>query len=303
MYIGFDPSFLDTIVRLEDNKGELIDKLPLVGHHHRNSKIFRIAGGNGVNIAATLKALGIPVKLIVPTTDEFTKLLNERGIYDITAIGTEISETVAINWVEGEIQMNEVRSNLSAKNWTREVHELWMNNPVDVYLNWGLNKSSLEWVYLQWLGSCGVKYSDINFVDLQNQVKKYNYPLKPVIIEPGSIKDHKDKNELVNFLKYIDSVDSKFPMVLCANEEEEVEFVDINNITKIIHSSSEIKIMNTSIIEVPEIKDEIVTFVGAGDAFTSGIIYQLMNKNEDLIEIVNFAINIAQQKITGKLGV
>ena len=53
--IGFDPSFIDTIVRAQNSSGLLIDTLPEPGDHHRSSKINKTAGGNSVNISYTLK--------------------------------------------------------------------------------------------------------------------------------------------------------------------------------------------------------------------------------------------------------
>ena len=69
--IGFDPSFVDTLVRVENSDRSLAHELPLPGQHHRTPTIYRIAGGNGVNISAILTAIGIENTLVVPCDQEF----------------------------------------------------------------------------------------------------------------------------------------------------------------------------------------------------------------------------------------
>ena len=175
--IGFDPAFIDTLVRLESIDGELLDTLPPLGHHHRKTKILRVAGGNGVNISSTLLKLGVDHKLVIPLNDLFSSLLAMRGIKNnVVPISAEISETVALTMSGGELQLNEIKGKLQFKHWTQEVHQAWINSPIRLFLNWGLNQTSVEWVAIQWLASCDWSYDRIiNEKDLYNAALQTEY--------------------------------------------------------------------------------------------------------------------------------
>lgn len=300
--IGFDPSFLDIIIRLEDKNGNLIDKLPKVGHHHRNSKFTRIAGGNGVNIGTTLHKLGFDPKLVIPLNEEFIQLLNNNGLSNLEGIDSEISQTVAITWKEGEIQLNEIRGDLNRNNWTERVHDLWQDSPIHVMTNWGLNPSSLEWVYLQWISASGISYSEIQFDDLKKQAFGCRACKKYFVIEPGSIQEHRDREKLLEFLQYMSNC--AVNTILCMNEEEAIEYKEIKNFTKITHTATNVTIQNSNgkiIITVPPLQKEPVNFVGAGDAFTAGIVESILKNDMDIKNMVKNGIRVSQMKIIGIL--
>ena len=80
--IGFDPSFVDTLVRVQNIDGSLAKKLPLPGQHNRTPSITRIAGGNGVNLSAVLTSLKIDNTLVVPYDEEFVFALQVIFFYN-----------------------------------------------------------------------------------------------------------------------------------------------------------------------------------------------------------------------------
>ena len=159
--IGFDPSFIDTIVRAQNSSGLLIDTLPEPGDHHRSSKINKTAGGNSVNISYTLKKLQLSHNLIIPSNDEFDLLLGKRKLKVEYKLHNQINETVAINWNKGEIQFNDSSSTLNIDHFTKKVYQYWTDSHIQCLLNLGLNHTSLEWLSCLWLSSCGWEFEDI----------------------------------------------------------------------------------------------------------------------------------------------
>ena len=294
--IGFDPAFLDILVKLEDEEGNLNEKLPLPGHHHRMTRIHKQAGGNGVNIASVLCKLGYDVNLVIPLNNEFKDLLYIKGLNKITKINGEISETIAITWKEGEIQLNDVRCELGKEQWTGEIDKLWKETPIKLFTNWGLNIKSLEWVSKQFssITELFTNSSDSENNDLFN-INSLN---SHILIEPGSLKNHPDKHDLVKILKHIMSVPNEKLTILLANEEEADEFFSISGGVKIIHSKSEIQIFQedtSTIIQVPNLKCEPNTYLGAGDAFLSGIIHSILSGNIDPLLFVDQGIKTVQR--------
>lgn len=301
--IGFDPVFIDTLVALKSADGKLISELPEPGHHFRNAEISRIAGGNGVNISYVLNKLGIQHKLVVPVNNLFMELLNERGIINnqIEGIDTEIGDTVGISWKPGEIQLNDPRSILGLNQWTEEINNLWNSSPIKLFINWGLNSNILEWASIQWLSSSGWKFEEIkeetNHYDQVLEVQENDSLL---LLEPGSIKNNRDKDKLLLLLNHISKTNSHPLSILCANEEEKEDFNTIIFQNKIIHTSKVVvhyKNDDVLIYEVPPLNLEPKTFVGAGDSFIAGLIQSLLGGSID----INNGIKIAQNFLTGKL--
>ncbi len=299
--IGFDPSFIDTLVWLNDKNGDLITDIPPLGMHHRTSLIKRVAGGNGVNISYILNKLNLNHYLIISVNDYYMSLLEKRGIRNIIPIkNANISETVALITKNGEIQCNYFTTSLGIDHWSPEIHKYWQNSSINVFLNWGLNKTALEWVSIQWLASCGWSYDEIINIDnyFSTAINTTNCE-KSIIIEPGSIKHHKDSKQLYKLLEHI-SLNTE-DLIFSANEEEKIEFSKFIFTTKIIHTKNYVLTYNKDNI-IDKIKvipiENAINFVGAGDAFLAGLIYDKYKYNR---LNVNFAIKVAQQFIKGKL--
>ncbi len=301
--IGFDPAFIDTLVALKSPDGRLIDELPKPGHHFRNATISRIAGGNGVNISSVLNKLNIEHKLIVPSTDLFMNLLEERGIESnqIEAIDAGVGETVGVTWKPGEIQLNDPRSVLGLNQWNETIDKLWKESPIKLFINWGLNSSILEWASIQWLSCSGWNFEELteekNHINQALEIQDNNALL---LLEPSSISKHRDKKNLLRLINQMSVVNNHPLSILCANEEEEKDFESIKFQNTIIHTSQYVKHYsndNIIIYDVPSLNKEPITFVGAGDSFLAGIIQSLLSNR---IEINN-GIKIANNFLTGQL--
>ncbi|MHA2250242.1 MAG: hypothetical protein ACXAD7_07765 [Candidatus Kariarchaeaceae archaeon] len=302
LYIGFDPAFIDTLVRLECKDGNLLPELPIAGFHHRMSKINRIAGGNGTNVSSILTKLGIQNTLVVPCNPDFELLLKKRVISDIYPIEVSINETVALTYEPGEIQFNHVRAKLGFINWTKEIHEFWQQSDIQVYLNWGLNPLSHEWVSCQWLASCGWSYDElIEETDRTSQALEATIPLKKIILEPGSIKEHNLKQVLTNLLEQIASTsyNEEYP-ILCCNEEEATEYQSITFQHKIVHTDKFVDFYRCGErrrYKVEPLTKDPETFVGAGDAFLAGIIQACLKGSPN----IKNGIKTAQSFLSGDL--
>ncbi len=285
--IGFDPAFIDTLVRVQNKSGKLEDALPPPGFHHRSSTISKVAGGNGTNVAFVLNKLNVDNILVVPTNNEFEILLGKRGLTNFISINDRINDTVGITWKKGEIQFNCIRGDLRKSDWSPKIHQLWQNSPLHVYLNWGLNPSSSEWVSCQWLASCDWSYDELQSEKNVNAQALEEDNLKnPVILEPGSVKSHKDTNFLLNLLNQMGEIESELNhIILCCNEEENQEFTSFKFNTKIVHTSSAVQLFQGDDIvkyQVKSLKNEPLTYVGAGDAFLAGIIESLLKNKLDI---------------------
>ncbi|MHA2092633.1 MAG: hypothetical protein ACW98K_17445 [Candidatus Kariarchaeaceae archaeon] len=303
LYIGFDPAFIDTLVRVEDEHGVLNEHLPQPGFHHRSSKILKNAGGNGTNVAYVLSKLNIPCTLVVPTNQQFISLLKERGIEKFVSLNTEVNETVGISWAPGEIQFNAVTGSLGKAHWISPIHDLWMGSDLHTYLNWGLNQTSNEWVACQWLASCGWSYEEISQEkDYLQQALESSSIQYPIFLEPGSIVKHLHFEYLQSLLKQIGSTyfDSWLPLLSC-NEEEKSEFKGVSFPTIIIHTEDRVTLARNDQeihLHVPTLRNEPATFVGAGDAFTAGLIARYLDKKQIDPE---YATQIAQSFLMGEL--
>jgi len=302
--IGFDPSFIDTIVRAETPKGELIGELPEPGFHHRNTKIYRVAGGNAVNIAYVLSKLDVKFDLIIPSTPLFDTLLKRRGLSTSYQIHHTVNETVAISWRPGEIQFNQIIGEISSDHFTREVYDFWNQSDIQVSVNWGLNYKSPSWLSCLWLSSCGWAFEEIKELtvdDLLKQALEEKNLRHNLVLEPGSVHIHPKSQELMDLLETIStaSYNQLYPVFSC-NEEEDREFAALDFTSKLIHTSKQVTCYqhgSKQIFEVPEISD-IKTFVGAGDSFVAGIVHQLY-KHQRLDPA--FAISVAQRYMTNTL--
>lgn len=301
--IGFDPSFVDTLVRVENPDGSLGRDLPKPGHHHRTPTINRIAGGNGVNISAMLVGLNIEHTLVVPCDQEFFLLLKKRNIKSIQSIDCKVNNSVGITWLAGEMQFNDARFGPSKENWTKNIQNLWTESSLQCYINWGLNPNSLEWASIQWLASCGWNHQEISEEDnLFDAALKVENPMKSILLEPGSIKSHKDKKRLNQLLNYIgeNSKDLEFA-VFSSNEEEFTEYSEVQMKQFILHTSNFVSIKigdKLERFEVPKLLNEPTTYVGAGDAFIAGIIKSILENELDL----EMGVKVAQDFLHGNLG-
>lgn len=294
--VGFDPSFIDTLVRVEDAKGNLVDDIPPLGHHHRQTNIIRVAGGNGVNISAILHKLNIDHILVVPSNPEFDILLNKRNIDKVHRIHEQVNESVGITFHSGEMQFNDGKHGLSRIDWSEEVHRYWTESPISLFTNWGLNPTSSDWVSRQWLASCGYSFEEISQIsDVKSQALQAEGCKTNLLLEPGSIISHKDHGFLLDLLDHIGSTtfENQFS-IFSANEEENPEFNKLNFRQSIFHSSSKVILSEGGIkstFDVNPLPCTPTTFVGSGDAFIAGLIKGLQEMRLD----IDFAIHTAQR--------
>ncbi|OLS22473.1 MAG: hypothetical protein HeimC2_29360 [Candidatus Heimdallarchaeota archaeon LC_2] len=300
--IGFDPSFIDTLVRAENIDGSLAKDLPSPGYHNRTPTITRIAGGNGVNLSAMLTSMDIEHTLVVPCDQEFEILLNKRNIKTIEKIQCGVNNSVGVTWLAGEIQFNDAKFGPGRAQWNQIIHNLWKDSPLHCYLNWGLNPNSIEWVSIQWLVSCGWSYQEIiEENDLFNQAIKTEYPRNSILLEPGSVQFHKDNIKLNPLLNHMAKSSQELEYaVFISNEEEYKEYSNIVMKQYILHTSEFVSLKQndkTKRYKVPRLMKEPSTYVGAGDAFLAGIVKSLMNNILD----PEVGILIAQDFLNGKL--
>ena len=301
--IGFDPVFIDTLVALKSKDGKLIDELPKPGHHFRNATISRIAGGNGVNISYVLNKINVQHKLVIPSNDLFMNLLEDRGIRSeqIEAINTAVGETVGVTWKPGEIQLNDPRSVLGINQWSETVDKYWKESPIKLFINWGLNYNILEWASIQWLSCSGWSIEELTEERNHfNQALEVQNNSSLLLLEPGSIREHHERNNLLKLINSMSKINDHTLSTLCANEEEENDFESINFQNTIIHTSQYVRHRSNDknvTYDVPRLNKEPVTFVGAGDSFLAGLIQSLL---EGRIDITN-AIITAQNFLIGQL--
>ncbi len=306
MIIGFDPTFVDIVVRLFGAEGNLLPSLPSAGHHHRNCTIVEVAGGNGVNVARTLAKLGIDVTAVIPFDDYFGGLLrNETNqdhlkILEIPGVGS--NRTVAVIWNDGELQLNSVSQSLGRVNWTKEIHQSWMKSPIHVFLNWGLNPLASEWVACQVLALSGFSWKEIFEIEPQRLI---DFALKseflsdnPIFLDTGLLKEHQNYSDLQSLKRKIIANENA---VLVCNEEEEKESTIFENGPFVVHSSQKVflKTKNKRIsIPVHALPDGERNFVGAGDAFLAGLIEVTLDGNDPLsLDSISRSINVAQAHI------
>ncbi len=279
MKIGFDPTFLDVFVYSLDANGRLIPKLPNPGHHVRNSLIKEVAGGNGVNVARTLARLGHDPALVIPYDDYFMEVLSldphlknleRHRIHDCGS-----NRTIAVIWGEGEIQFNHTSNNLEKRHWTQDVHHLWTESSFHVFLNWGLNSTSNEWVTCQLLALSGIKNNELKELSKRDAIElAMEVSIEcdhPILIDTGRFDHHSEKEELVNLFAKLAGLDQ---CIVLMNEEEAPVLQEIPMQNYILHTPERIKAKfksETIHVDVPPLK-EALNFVGAGDAFLAGII-------------------------------
>lgn len=301
--VGFDPAFIDTVVRAEDEQGNLMPELPKPGYHHRRSTITRVAGGNAVNVAYVLKKLGNDINLVIPSNNLFDELLKQKGMECVHRIHETVNETVAVAWEPGEIQFNQVIGEIGSKHYTESIHKYWTQSPIHIMVNWGLNYQSHEWISCLWLASCGWNYEEIDEIKstvIDHAIETDNLQHK-LVLEPGGILEHPKQEVLHNLLSRMaeTSHDNLYPVFLC-NEEEDKIFAEYNFHSKIIHTSQRVICWNAGtkqVYEVPQLK-QIKTFVGAGDSFLAGIVHELYQNNR---LAPSYAISVAQKYMTNTL--
>ena len=126
-------------------------------------------------------------------------------------------------------------------------------------------------------------------------------PNKSILLEPGSIKSHKEKYKLNQLLNHIANMSKGLEYaVFSSNEEEYEEYSDIKMKQYILHTSEYVSLTiggNSKRYNVPRLLREPLTFVGAGDAFIAGIIKSISENNID----PEVGIEIAQEFLHGNL--
>lgn len=309
MHVGFDPTFVDIFVRLMDNRGHLIENLPPVGYHHRTCLTDEIAGGNGVNVARTLGRLGEFLTLVIPADDYFISLLKKDAVlskFPITKInGCGSNRTIALITSKGEIQLNAVTNSMGLRQWSKGVHQHWLDSPAKIFLNWGLNPLSHEWVSCQILSLAGYTHQEIHEIGDKNVVVtalKQDLPEKyPIFMDTGLIGNHPNFIELAELRSKISETKTAY---VVGNEEEETELRQSNPKNLIIHSARNVQARSTSNnldLEVPKLPRGERNYVGAGDAFLAGLIKSCLSGQEVMERTtIQYAIEVAQCHILNR---
>ncbi|MHA2503732.1 MAG: hypothetical protein ACXAE3_12795, partial [Candidatus Kariarchaeaceae archaeon] len=240
---------------------------------------------------------------VVPSNPVFDSLLEERDLRCAYRIHDQVNDTVALQWAPGEIQFNAVTSTLNRDHFTSEVYHLWGKSKIQVSVNWALNPDADLWISSLWLASCGWEYDRITSLsdtELIEAAIGESDLQQPFLLEPGSLKDHRQNANLKKLLLTISRASFEFYPVFSCNEEEKDEFAEMHFPTTIVHTSklvTEYSSKGKRLFEVPELSN-IQTFVGAGDAFIAGLLYKLyMQGRLD----PDYAISVAQEHMAGTL--
>ncbi len=307
--VGFDPSFIDIIVEAKNKEGEFLDKLPVPGNHNRTASILQRPGGNGVNVSIELEKLKIPNTLVSSMSNYFVLMLNKLKLKytELSPILTkDQNQTVAINWLEGDNQYNSVVSSLGKPEFSKDVYDLWVGSPIKMYLNWGLNPKSPEWIASLYLASNGYKYQEIfdelDVIKLALNAESTNSGL--VLIEPSNFDFHRDEQALFNLLRKLLKDTNSY---LLYNEFEESYFNEnLKGLSynKLLHTAKDVQIDTPSesiTVEVPKLKQPGINFTGAGDSFLAGIISSKLKDNSPQLTKYSIVkgIEAAQNHILG----
>jgi sugar/nucleoside kinase (ribokinase family) len=309
LYVGFDQSFRDIIVKLFDGSGNLVNQLPKVGHHHRSTTVNEIAGGNGVNLFKALIKLNVNVKLVVPVDDFFIKLLRQEGVSNINKTVIPIKNavpntTIALQLKSGEIQLNNTIQHLDKNYWSEDLHNYWQRSDFNISTNWGLNKYSPEWISCQLLSSSGYDYEDYITNPVQTLLEKKCSLEKLFIVEPGLIYNHPKVKEIFKILR---KYQNQKNLIILGNEEEIPPlYTEYQRFPLLIqHDSKKIFIFRKNKInkiEVPNIEpNEIHTTIGAGDVFLGGFSYSIAYDNKSILEAILDGIKFSQKYIRYEL--
>jgi sugar/nucleoside kinase (ribokinase family) len=313
IYAGFDLTFIDIDIqpyKLDSN--ELIQDVPEIGSHHRNTKIEFRPGGNGLNFCRALAHLGRDVTYVGPSSEFFEQIIIENKIplevYPIK--NSEVSYTAILNRKNGESQFNSVRSNLSYEHLTEELVELYLKSPIKSISNVSLNPTSIEWI-------CSLMVALFDF-NLISEMKNHSSPLDTLkiipgisydgilFIDPSDITHFPRIKEFTAFLNQLKKFEGE--KYLSVNENELKALQNVYNkspeelskhleIPIVFHTAKEVKFFDKEVISLKtkELRT-MKTFVGAGDCFNGAFLHSLFNSSS-AENALKFAIESASYLI------
>ncbi|MCE7742110.1 MAG: carbohydrate kinase family protein [Candidatus Heimdallarchaeota archaeon] len=317
IYGGFDPAFIDINIQpINEMNGELINELPPLGSHHTKTKISLIPGGNGFNFCRTLATLGRSITFVGPSSQLYENLIKEHNIpLKVKAIeNAEVNYTGILNLLNGEIQFNSVKGQLSVENLSADIIECYRKSPLKSISNIALNPTSIEWisslVLSLWSKDLLQDYQDkFNPLSLLQEQTETTFE-GIIFIDPSDITGFNHLKEFQIFLSELRKL--KGEKYLSVNENELRCISDLFRKTPqdlseslelpiIYHSADEVVFYGKKNIKLSTKKlDTKRTFVGAGDCFNGSFIHSIFDNNS-IEDSLGFAIESSSYLIeTGK---
>ncbi|MCG3220937.1 MAG: carbohydrate kinase family protein [Candidatus Heimdallarchaeota archaeon] len=306
---GFDLTFIDIDIQPYDlDTNELIQNIPVIGSHHRNTNIDFRPGGNGFNFCRALAHLGRDVTYVGPSSAFFEQIVKENEIpIEIFPIrNSDVSYTAILNRRNGETQFNSVRSFLSYEHLNEELVEKFKNSPIKSISNVSLNPTSIEWI-------CSLLISLVNY-NLVEEMKNQPSPLDAlrdvqdtsfegiIFIDPSDISHFSRVKEFSLFLELLKKFKGEKYLSVNENELKTLQTVfnkDPEELSKhlelpiIFHTSKEVRYYNKKMIKLPTLELKTMkTFVGAGDCFNGAFLHSLFNSSSEE-DALKFAIKSA----------
>ena len=139
--LGFDPVFLDIIVSPLDNANQKLADFPPIGEHVTNTNVVFVPGGNALNVARVLTKITTDVYFFGSMDNYFLELVHSN-LPSLNCFATRIKEpnvTVAMQFQNGEIQMNSLKSGFSTQDLTVQALLYVTLSQIIPFSNIGLN--------------------------------------------------------------------------------------------------------------------------------------------------------------------
>lgn len=310
---GYDLTFIDIDIQPYEFEGkELIQEVPEIGSHHRNTKIEFRPGGNGFNFCRALAHLGREVTYVGPSSDFFEQIVKENEIpIEILPIkNSEVSYTAILNRKNGESQFNSVRSFLSYEHLNEELVEKYRISPIKSISNVSLNPTSIEWISALLISL--VEYELVEKMkdskspfEILNVIGETSYE-GIIFIDPSDITHFPRVKEFSSVLEYLKKFNGEKYLSVNENELKTLQSVFGKNpeelskyleIPIIFHTSKEVRYYNDKLIKLPTLELKTMkTFVGAGDCFNGAFLHSIFDScsEEDALK---FAIESASYLI------
>lgn len=313
IYGGFDLSFIDIDVIPLNQNNLLINELPPLGSHHKNTRIEFKPGGNGFNLCRTIGNLGRNVTYVGPSSPFFESLVRDNNIpvNIFPIIDTEPSYTSILNMSNGEIQFNSVKQFLSFQHISEDIIEKFRSSLLKPISNVSLNDQSIEWTYSLLLS---LVYEDpISFVKESTNIDKIREKIHRMdfegilLIDPSDLVGFNRLKEFCLILKdlrnfhgdkFLSVNESEIYCLLTSFDKSLKELSDYLNLPIIVHTPNYVQYEGKQSFKLKtlEIK-KALTFVGAGDCFNGAFVHSLLNSNS-LLDSLQYAIESATYLIT-----
>ncbi len=293
--IGYDPVFLDVLVKIKDEDGNLLKKVPYqAGSHYPFSEISLEPGGNGLNLAKTLSRLRHdPVTFVGKVNTVMRALLSPYENLQVVSVkDQEPNITVSLELEQGEFQINYKHVGFAPDDLTPQAITLFQESRVNTYSNLGLNPSALE--LYDFLAS---KILDSGRL-LEGKIS---------VFDPSTLLAF-DQWEVLR--EFFEEKFSRLPGVkIVSVNEEEYQLLRGNGALKeskgfmiVVHSTSQVVVHDGEKTRflVPPLPGPAKQLLGAGDAFNAGLVQGFLT-GCSVVESVRRAIETAQQHILGRL--